>query len=400
MADKRLKDFTVTTAVTSTTAVYVDRGIGVSESEQAEAAVLVRAGATTTPAAGVVPKADGAGLLPAAFLPAATTSVAGAAVLATPSSDVTAGHVVQANDTRLSDARTPTAHNHNASDINAGTLGVARGGTGAGTLAAHGLLVGNGTSAVAVTGAGSAGQVLTSNGASADPTFQAPAGPSGSAGGDLGSTYPNPTVTATHLASPLPVAQGGSGAATLAAHGVVVGNGTGAVAVTGAGTAGQVLTSNGASADPTFQTPSSGGLVSRKTASETRTSTSTPSDDSDLELPSVPTGTYDLEIFIHGYSNSTVGFQANLSGTATFTAPAWSSMTDGTGSAWAVDASTNAVFPLDPLADPDNPTYFSVHIVGVLIVTGSGSVVVQWAQVVSSATNTVVLKAYIKATSW
>jgi hypothetical protein len=35
--------------------------------------------------------------------------------------------------------------------------------------------------------------------------------PSGSAGGDLGSSYPSPTVTSTHLASPLPLAQGGTG---------------------------------------------------------------------------------------------------------------------------------------------------------------------------------------------
>jgi hypothetical protein len=35
-----------------------------------------------------------------------------------------------------------------------------------------------------------------------------------SAGGDLGSTFPNPVVIATHLTAPLPVAQGGTNAAT------------------------------------------------------------------------------------------------------------------------------------------------------------------------------------------
>ena len=55
-------------------------------------------------------------------------------------------------------------------------VSVPNGGTGDTTLAAHGVLVGAGASAVAVTGAGTTGQVLTSNGASADPTFQAAAG--------------------------------------------------------------------------------------------------------------------------------------------------------------------------------------------------------------------------------
>jgi len=55
------------------------------------------------------------------------------------------------------------------------------------------------------------------------------------------------------LGTPLGVASGGSGVATLADHGVMLGSGTGAVTVTGAGSAGEVLTSNGASADPTFQ---------------------------------------------------------------------------------------------------------------------------------------------------
>ena len=57
----------------------------------------------------------------------------------------------------------------------------------------------------------------------------------------------------------LTVAQGGTGVSTLTDHGVVLGSGTGAVSVTGAGTSGQVLTSNGAVADPTFQDAAGAG---------------------------------------------------------------------------------------------------------------------------------------------
>lgn len=53
--------------------------------------------------------------------------------------------------------------------------------------------------------------------------------------------------------TPLPVPIGGSGASSLTNHGVVLGQGVSPVAVTSAGVAGQVLTSNGPAADPTFQ---------------------------------------------------------------------------------------------------------------------------------------------------
>lgn len=76
-------------------------------------------------------------------------------------------------------------------------------------------------------------------------------------------TLTSPTLTTPVLGTPssgtltnctgLPVAGGGTGAATFTDGGVLIGNGTGAVQVTTAGTAGQVLTSNGAGVDPTFQ---------------------------------------------------------------------------------------------------------------------------------------------------
>lgn len=50
-------------------------------------------------------------------------------------------------------------------------LGVASGGTGASTLTAHGLLLGEGTSAIAAAGTGTTGQLMASQGASSDPAF-------------------------------------------------------------------------------------------------------------------------------------------------------------------------------------------------------------------------------------
>jgi len=58
----------------------------------------------------------------------------------------------------------------------------------------------------------------------------------------------------------LSVANGGTGASTFTDAGVLIGNGTGAIQVTTAGTSGQVLTSNGAGVDPTFQDAASTDL--------------------------------------------------------------------------------------------------------------------------------------------
>lgn len=119
-----------------------------------------------------------------------------------------------------------TANNRNSLS---GTLAIAGGGTNATATPTAGAVAYGTGSAYAFTSAGTAGQALTSNGASA-PTF-----------GTLG------------------VAGGGTGLTTTTAYSVVFTGttSTGAFqASAGPGTAGQVLTSNGAGALPTFQTSS------------------------------------------------------------------------------------------------------------------------------------------------
>ncbi len=60
--------------------------------------------------------------------------------------------------------------------VSSGTLTVPNGGTGLATIAAHSVILGEGTSAVAVATPSTAGYVLTSTGASSDPTWQAASG--------------------------------------------------------------------------------------------------------------------------------------------------------------------------------------------------------------------------------
>jgi hypothetical protein len=62
----------------------------------------------------------------------------------------------------------------------------------------------------------------------------------------------NGTITGTTV---IPVANGGTGASTLTANGILVGHTTSAVTATTAGNDGEVLTSNGTGIDPSFQAP-------------------------------------------------------------------------------------------------------------------------------------------------
>ncbi len=137
--------------------------------------------------------------------------------------------------------------------IPGGLITVPEGGTGLATLTAHGVLIGNGTSNVSVTAAGTATTLLHGN-ASGDPTWGA-------------------VVLTTDVSGVLPVANGGSGIAagtsggilgftgttTLASsvlltnHALIVGGGAGATPtpLASLGTTTTVLHGN-ASGDPTF----------------------------------------------------------------------------------------------------------------------------------------------------
>jgi hypothetical protein len=116
----------------------------------------------------------------------------------------------------------------NGSNITSGTVDVANGGTGDTTLTLDGVLVGNGTNGLLATAAGSQYQPLVANAGGSAPSFQAlPLNQSAAVTGSLG------------------VANGGTGAATLTANSVLLGNGTSALQTVSPGTSGNYLRSNG-----------------------------------------------------------------------------------------------------------------------------------------------------------
>ena len=146
------------------------------------------------------------------------------------------------------------------SNISAGTTAGSAFNVSSDTTGALVLQTNNGTTALTLNTAqavgvgstpsyGTSGQVLTSAGSAASPTWATPI-----------------TDLATGVTGTLPVANGGTGATSLTANNVVLGNGTSAVQFVAPSTSGNVLTSNGTTW--TSAAVSSGmTLVSTQTAS-------------------------------------------------------------------------------------------------------------------------------------
>ncbi len=159
-----------------------------------------------------------------------------------------------------------------------------------GVQTVHGVMISEGTNqAITSTAAGTAGQVLQSGGASADPLYSTSTYPSTNAQGDLiygsalnalstlaksaaatrylantgASNNPNwdQVSLSTGVTSVLPIANGGTNASSMGtSDGTVYFDGT-RLATTTAGTSGQLLTSNGVGVAPTYQTFTASGFV-------------------------------------------------------------------------------------------------------------------------------------------
>lgn len=164
----------------------------------------------------------------------------GAATLTVPtSSDTFVGRATTDTLTNKSiSGSSNTFTNIPAATALTGQVPVANGGTGLSSVATNGILYGQGSSALAVASAGSQYQSFIA-GSGGVPAFSAVA-----------------LNQSAAVSGQLAVANGGTGASTLTANNLIVGNGSSAVTFIAPGTSGYVLTSNGSvwSAQP----PSSG----------------------------------------------------------------------------------------------------------------------------------------------
>ena len=125
-----------------------------------------------------------------------------------------------------------------ASNVGSTILPVANGGTGASTLTANGALIGNGTGAVTAVDMSTKGHLLVGDGSG---------NPQALAVGTNGYILKADSGAATGLSylQTLPVANGGTGATSLTANGVLIGNGTGAVTTVDLSTKGTILVGDG-----------------------------------------------------------------------------------------------------------------------------------------------------------
>ena len=147
-----------------------------------------------------------------------------------------------------------------------GTLPVGNGGTGTTSLTANNVILGNGTSAVQLVAPGTTGNLLTSDGTTWSSSAPA-ANVSTITFGTTGLTPNSATSGAVTVAGTLVVGNGGTGLSTTTAYGLIAAGTTPTGAfqqVSGTGNSGQVLTSNGAGALPSWQAAGGGGITTGK----------------------------------------------------------------------------------------------------------------------------------------
>ncbi|MDD2804536.1 MAG: hypothetical protein PHV33_03205 [Elusimicrobiales bacterium] len=157
-------------------------------------------------------------------------------------------------------SNTGTVGNANANATwDGATIAVNRGGTGATTLAAGGILYGNGAGAVTASGVLGNGELLIGDGAGAPVeatltgttnrvTVTNGAGTITLSGPQDLHSGASPTFSALNLTNQLTVANGGTGATTLPAGGILYGNAGGAITGSGVLANGELLIGDGAGA--------------------------------------------------------------------------------------------------------------------------------------------------------
>jgi hypothetical protein len=154
----------------------------------------------------------------------------------------------------------------------------------------------------------------------------------GAAAADTTLTLPNVTGTVLQSGTTVTVAQGGTGAATLTANAVLIGNGTSAVTAVAPSTAGNVLTSNGttwASTAPSspVSAPTAVGQIPFSTNGSTYTATqkitqgtSVAASGTAVNFTGIPSWAKRITMIFNGLSlngSSTIMLQIGTGGTPT-----------------------------------------------------------------------------------
>jgi hypothetical protein len=228
-----------------------------------------------------------------------------------------------------------------------------------------------------------------------------------SAGGiTIASTNPSGTVTGVTATSPLAstggttpdislsgtvgVANGGTGATTLTANNVLLGNGTSVVQFVAPGTSGNVLTSNGTTWAST--TIAKNFRLACKTADQSVTSSTTLVDASSLEFTMDANKSYIFETTLYMTANTSGGYKIGFTGPSTPT-----KLRIGVGSAFAsggqrLFAELTAYGTLDTYTS--TPTALTYILQGKIENGGNaGAFKVQFAQGASNANATIMEKA-------